>query len=71
MISWASANLRNQRTATWATIASIADQAASEGRAFTAEEESDWREAMSELERIDAKLIGALAAERESAEAAS
>jgi hypothetical protein len=69
VITWASAQLRNQRAAVWAAIASLADQAATENRAFTWEDSEQWAASVAELERLDRKLSGALAAEQESASA--
>jgi len=69
MITLATAQLRNRRMAIWVQAASIADQAATENRAFTADEEYEWYAAMSELSYVDARLRGALIAERECATA--
>jgi len=69
MISLATAMLRNRRMAIWAAAASVAVQAATENRAFTADEEYEWYTAMSELEYMDARIRGALAAEQECASA--
>ncbi len=50
---------------------SIAGQAAVENRALTAAEESEWDAAIEQLERIDARLRGALETEQQWAEAGS
>lgn len=63
MITLTVARLWNERENLWTRAGSLAGQAAAENRAMSFWEAEEWDQVLTELERSDRRLRGALAAE--------
>lgn len=61
--------LQEQRLRTWAAATALADKAADENRAFTAEEESQWTTMNTELDALDRRGAALLEGEKRAKEA--
>lgn len=61
--------LRDRRLRVWEECKALADNAASENRAFTAEEQGKWEVMNEEMDTLDRRIKSALDAEKRAAEA--
>jgi HK97 family phage major capsid protein len=71
MASEVTKRLRDRRQQVWHECKALADSAASENRAFTAEEEGKWEVMNEEMDTLDKKIKSALDAEKRASDADS